>query len=66
MGKTRYKVEGYEKGAYVVCEYNGPTPVYYFKGFYKGGDYFDLYPSHAVVKGERRDKIRVSVRDVER
>ncbi|MBR2908056.1 MAG: hypothetical protein IKC26_10020 [Clostridia bacterium] len=64
--KTVYKREGYDskKQGYIVWEYENGSPVYQYTGYDKG-TYMDLYPHHALVKGTRREKRRVSIYELE-
>ena len=64
--KTWYKDDGPDGKAQVITEYEGKTPVFSFRGFYDGKDHFTLYPHHAIVKGTRRDKTVINIRQVER
>lgn len=68
--KTYYRdmgpVPGRKNNATLILEYEDKTPVFYFLGYYDGKDHFTLYPHRAAVKGTRRDKVRVHIRQIER
>lgn len=64
--KIKYRHEGMEGNAYLICEYHGAAPVFYSRGYYNGRDHFTLYPKCAVVKGQKREKMRLHVSQVER
>ena len=64
--KITFRDVGTSGNAYIICEYHDATPVFYYKGYYDGKDTITLYPSHAVVKGERREKLKLNVRSIER
>ena len=64
--KTVYKREGYDskKQGYIIWEYEGKTPVYQYTGYIRGNT-VTLYPHHAIVKGTRREKRKVSIYELE-
>jgi hypothetical protein len=64
--KTRFRDMGSDGNATLILEYEDQTPVFYYRGFYDGKDHFTLYPRNAVVKGTRRDKVRVHIKQIER
>lgn len=64
--KTTYRHEGMEGQAYLIAEYCGASRVYWWSAYYNGKDHFTLYPKCAVVKGQKREKMRLHVSQVER
>ena len=67
MAKTVFKDEGdAPRGGYVIWEYEDGHPVYQYTGYYRGGNEMILYPHHAIVKGTKRDKRTLPVRDLVR
>lgn len=60
-----YRDEGHDGSAYKIIEYHGPMAVYAFRGYLKG-DVFVLYPFKSLRKGEKRDKMTISIREVRR
>lgn len=60
-----YRDEGHDGAAFKIVEYQGVMPVYVFRGYLRG-NVFHLYPFKALVKGERRDKKTISIREVRR
>lgn len=65
--KTRFVIDGYDnrKGTYIITEMLGYLPVYCYDGYLRGNTYH-LYPRRSLIKGERRDKRILSVREVSR
>lgn len=64
--KTTYRHEGMEGQAYLIAEYRGASRIFWWRAYYNGSTHFTMYPKCAVVKGERREKKRLHVSQVER
>lgn len=63
--KTTFIIESYDsrKGSYIITEMLGYMPVYCYDGYLRGNSYH-LYPRRSLIKGERRDKRKLSVHEV--
>lgn len=64
--KTTYRHEGMEGQAYLIAEYCSAERVYWLRAYYNGRDHFTLYPKCSVFKGQKREKMRLNVSQVER
>ncbi len=63
--KTTFIIDGYDnaRGSYIIVEKRGFVSVYCYDGYLRGNTY-TLYPRRSLLRGERRDKMTLSVHDV--
>lgn len=65
MSKTVFRDEGCNpNGSYIIWEYENGTPVYQYTGYDRGGPTMALYPHHAIVKGTRREKRDLPIKEL--
>lgn len=59
----KYKIHGYENGAYIVFEYGAGGAIYVYRGYIRG-NVIKLYPHHSLCKGLKRGKIILPITEV--
>ena len=62
---VKYIIEGHNGRCYIVFEYGGAGAIYVFDGYIRGNNMI-LYPHHSLVKGLRREKMRIPLNEIAR